>query len=121
METKLYSIYYYIDERGNNPVKDFINSLSLKEQAKVFAYIVELKNQGHRLRRPIADYLRDGIYELRPKKNRIFYFFFLKGIAVLVHAIIKKTAKVPERDIELCLKRREQMEKELNNLEKLEI
>ena len=58
------------------------------------------------MRRPLADYLRDGIYELRPKGNRVFYFFFMKNNAVLVHAIKKKTDKVPARDLELCLNRK---------------
>lgn len=106
----LKGVYYFVDERGNEPVREFINSLSLKERAKVFAYIGELENHGHNLRRPMADYLGDGIYELRPRKNRIFYFFFLRDSAVLVHAIRKKTKKVPNTDLELCKKRKAQVE-----------
>jgi phage-related protein len=106
----LENIYYFLDERGENPVKEFIKALSQDERAKVFAYISELKNQGHNLRRPLADYLGHGIYELRPKANRIFYFFFLKNSAVLIHAIRKKTDKIPNRDFELCLKRKSEVE-----------
>lgn len=102
----LKGVYYFIDERGNNPVRTFIDALSIKEQAKIFAYLGELKNQGHNLRRPMADYLGNGIYELRPKINRIFYFFFLKENAVLVHAIKKKTREIPRADLELCIKRK---------------
>ena len=106
----LKGVYFFIDERGRNPVKEFIDDLSLKEQAKVWAYIEELKRQGHALRRPVADYLGEGIYELRPRDNRIFYFFFLKDSAVFLHAIRKKTDKIPAGDLALCLKRREQVE-----------
>jgi len=116
----LSSIYYFVDEKGNNPVKEFIKSLPIKERAKVFAYFVELKNQGHNLHRLMADYLRDGIYELRPKDSRIFYFFFLKDNAVLVHAIRKKTDKVPEGDLRLCIKRKVQVE-EHKQIAKLEL
>ncbi len=116
----LASIYYFVDERGHKPVEKFIRSLPVKERAKVFAYIMELKNQGHNLRRPIADYLGNGIYELRPKSNRIFYFFFLKDSAVLVHAMRKKTDKIPEEDLRLCLKRKAQVE-EYAKLEKIRI
>ena len=105
----LKSIYYFVDERGYNFVKEFIDNLPTKEQAKIFAYIAELKNQGHNLRRPLADYLGNGIYELRPKDNRIFYFFFLKDSAVLVHAIKKKTDKISKEDLKLCLKRKSQV------------
>ncbi len=114
-------ILYYIDERGRNPVKEFIHGLSLKEQAKVYAYIHELARQGHNLRRPMADYLRSGIYELRPKHNRIFYFFFVDHRIVLVHAIRKDTGRILENDLSLCLKRKQAVESdEYPRLEKLE-
>jgi phage-related protein len=102
----LSNIYYFVDERGRNPVKEFICGLTVKQQAKVFAYINELLLQGHNLRRPIADYLTEGIYELRPKDNRIFYFFFLKDSAVLVHAVKKRTASISKNDLMLCFERR---------------
>ena len=120
-EDKLINIYYFIDERGKAPVSDFIKSLPLKERAKVFAYIAELKKQGNNLRRPIADYLEDDIYELRPKDNRIFYFFYLKESAVLIHAIKKKTKAISKNDLKLCVKRKIEIENEYNRVEKLEL
>ncbi|MBU4305951.1 MAG: type II toxin-antitoxin system RelE/ParE family toxin [Candidatus Omnitrophica bacterium] len=105
-QDKIKNIYYFVDGRGNNPVKEFISGLSLGERAKVFAYIMELKKQGNNLHRPLSDYLGHGIYELRPKANRVFYFFFLKDNAVLVHAIRKKTNKIPLKDLEVCIKRK---------------
>ena len=104
------NIWYFVDERGKSPVKEFIDDLPLDEQVKVFAYINELRKQGHNLRRPLADYVRDGIYELRPKANRLFYFFYLRENVVFVHAIKKKTHKIPENDIEVSLKRKRQIE-----------
>ena len=95
-----------MDENGDNPVRDFMNGLPHKEQAKIAAYVSELKMQGHNLRRPLADYLGDGIYELRPRDNRVFYFFFLKDNIVLVHAVRKKTNKIPKKDLALCLRRK---------------
>ena len=103
---RLKAIYFFIDERGRNPVREFIAALPQKERAMIDAYIRQLKKQGNNLRRPMADYLRDGIYELRPKANRIFYFFFLKDSAVLAHAIRKKTDKIPSRDLDVCIKRK---------------
>ena len=58
-----------------------------------------LKQQGHELRRPIADFLRDGIYELRPSFQgvhyRILYFFSGRNVVVVSHGIVKE-AEVPE-------------------------
>lgn len=45
-QDKLKNIYYYIDERGLNPAKEFIQELPQNERAKVFAYLVELKEAG---------------------------------------------------------------------------
>ena len=118
-EDRLSAVYYFVDKEGDAPVKEFIASLTLKEYAKVYAYIRELKKQGNNLRRPIADYLRSGIYELRPKDNRVFYFFYLRDSVVLVHAIKKRTCEIPENELRLCFKRKGQVEIEGRHIERL--
>ena len=117
----LVGVYYFKDEDGGKPVEEFIDSLPDKEQAKIYAYITELKAQGHNLRRPMTDYLRAGIYELRPRHNRIFYFFYLRDRAVLVHAIKKYVKKIPENDLKLCIKRKLKIEACGTSIEKLEL
>ena len=103
-------IYFFVDEHGRSPVEDAMQDLTEKEQMKVRAYIKILKEYGHTLRRPIADYLKEGIYELRPQAHRVFYFFFLKDSAVLLHMIRKSSDKIPLSDINLCLKRKKETE-----------
>jgi len=120
-QDKLKGVYYFVDKNGANPVKGFIDSLTQKEQAKVYAYICELKKQGNNLRRPMADLLRDGIYELRPKDNRVFYFFYLRDRAVLVHAIKKHVKKVPESDLRIAIRRKDETEACGTNIERLEL
>ena len=120
MRHRLSSIYYFLDERGNSPIEEFMYSLPIKEKEKILAYISELLKEGHNLRRPMADYLGHGIYELRPKNNRIFYFFFLRDSAVLLHAIKKKTYEIPESDLNICIKRKSQVE-EKESIKKLEL
>ena len=119
-QARLKDIYYFVDGRGNSPVKEFIKALSLDDRAKVFAYIGELKKQGNNLRRPLADYSGSGIYELRPKVNRIFYFFFHKDSAILIHALRKKTDKVPKKCLELCVERKAFVEESMR-IEKLDL
>ena len=103
-------IYYFIDEHDRSTVEDFVKELSDKESMKVRAYIKILKEYGHALRRPIADYLGEGIYELRPQAHRVFYFFFMKDSVVLLHALRKKTDKIPINDFNLCVKRKREVE-----------
>jgi len=114
MGHRLSAIYYFLDEKRNSPIEEFIDSLPLKEQEKILAYISELLKEGYNLRRPMADYLGHGIYELRPKNNRIFYFFFIRDSAVLLHAIKKKTYKIPESDLDICIKRKLHTERNEN-------
>ena len=119
MGHRLSGIYYFVDQKGNRPVKEFVLNLPVKEQARVFAYFNELIRQGYNLRRPMADYLGYGIYELRPKDNRIFYFFFLKSSAVFLHALKKKSDRIPENDLSLCIKRKTEVET-YKNIEKID-
>lgn len=78
------------------------------------ARIQQLASAGYELRRPAADYLRDGIYELRAKhirvQYRILYFFHGQNVAILAHAITKDQERVPDTHIERAIKRKEQFE-----------
>ena len=116
----LKAVCFFVDERGDKPVEEFILKLPPKERAKIVAYLNELKTQGHNLRRPMADYLGEGIYELRPQDNRVFYFFYLRENAVLLHALRKKMDKIPQNDMNLCIKRKREVE-EYGNIEKLDL
>jgi phage-related protein len=68
-----------------------------------------LSQMGSDLKRPIADYLRDGVYELRWKigtvNYRILYFFHGEGCCALSHGITK-TDEVPDGDINTAVARK---------------
>ena len=61
------------------------------------------------MRRPEADYLRDGIYELRASVSglhyRILYFFHGKAAVVISHGLIKQR-QVPAWEIERAIRRK---------------
>ena len=52
------------------------------------------------MRRPLVDKIEDDLYELRVQfaksKVRIIYAYMFKNYIVLLHGIMKKTAKIPE-------------------------
>jgi phage-related protein len=102
--------YYYSQDDDTMPVKDYIDSLSLKERAKTMAFISVLEDKGPNLPRPYADILEDGIHELRVKLTgtqvRILYFFCFKDIVVLTNVFEKHTSVVPELEIIIAKKRR---------------
>jgi phage-related protein len=82
-------------------------------QAKCTGRIDRLGELGHELRRPEADFLKDGIYELRASYQgvhyRLLYFFVGKAVVVLSHGLTKKR-EVPPQEIELALERRKRLE-----------
>jgi putative component of toxin-antitoxin plasmid stabilization module len=111
-------VLFFKDEGGQAPVLEWLRELrdkNAKAWANCRARIVLLSQFGHELRRPAADYLRDGIYELRAKQGhvqfRILYFFHGRNVAVLSHSLTKEAA-IPAVDIEQTLKRKRQFELE---------
>ena len=81
--------------------------------AKCAAVIERLEEAGHELRRPTADLLRDGVYELRARKGRVnyrlLYFFHGRNVAIVAHGLTKEAA-VPRADIDCALARKRAFE-----------
>jgi len=106
------SVVFYRDDDGACPFLEWLDSLPRKAQDKCVVRVERLKEMGHELRRPEADYLRDGIYELRAKHSRInyriLYFFHERAAVVLTHGIMKQAAEVPSREIDLAIQRKRQ-------------
>jgi putative component of toxin-antitoxin plasmid stabilization module len=103
----------YRDEDGELPLIQWLDKLQQKAQLKCFERISRLAEIGNELRRPEADFLRDGIYELRANYQgihyRILYFFSGKAVVVLSHGIIKE-AEVPRKEIERAIERKRKVE-----------
>jgi phage-related protein len=74
-----------------------------------------LAELGNELRRPEADYLRDGIYELQASYQgvhyRMLYFFSGKAVVVLSHGVTKER-EVSPKEIDTVIKRKKQVEKD---------
>jgi phage-related protein len=103
-------IFLFQDANEEVPVLKWLNKLAKHDKkgyANCVARIEQLAEYGFELRRPAADFLRDGIYELRAKhvrvQYRILYFFHGQNVVILAHAIIKEDNEVPDKDIDLAL------------------
>jgi phage-related protein len=100
---------YYKDFQGNEPVRKFLNSISITARAKAMKLIEFLTESGVLLKEPYTRQVRGKIRELRIKDSqgaiRILYFTFTGRRFILLHGFIKKTEKTPIRDIELAEKR----------------
>jgi phage-related protein len=107
-------IIFYQEEDGTVPILNWFNGLPEKALDKCVAKLERLEEYGHYLRRPEADYLREGIYELRihfqSVNYRILYFFFEKSAVVVSHGLTKER-RIPHREIERAIERKANYEK----------
>ncbi len=96
-------------------VNQWLLTMPLKVQAKGFALIIRLSELGYDLRRPEADYLEQGIYELRWREGsvnyRILYFFHGRDLVVLAHALTKRD-QIPLKDLKLTIERKRLFEQD---------
>ena len=58
-------VIFYKEDDGTVPILEWLDCLQEKALDKCTVRIERLGELGHELRRPEADLLRDGIYELR--------------------------------------------------------
>jgi hypothetical protein len=105
------AIKFYRDEDGTVPVLDWLTELA-RRKPKAYvkcAFLLELLGEfGSELRRPRADYLRDGIYELRTMAGnvnyRVLYGFVGKNVALLAAGLTKEKT-VPAKVIDAAIGR----------------
>jgi len=107
------TVVFYQDAPNTVPVLDWLDTLPTKALDKCRVRIERLHDLGHELRHPEADFLRDGIYELRVRPGttnyRMLYFFHGRIAAVLAHCLVKES-EVPQCDIELTIRRKRNFE-----------
>ena len=95
------------------PLIEWLSKLPPKAIQKCQAKLERLEDSGHELRRPEADYLRDGIHELRATYQgihyRMLYFFHGRSAVVVSHGLVKESV-VPSNEIDIAIRRKEKFE-----------
>jgi len=100
-------VVFYKDREDNVPVLAWLDVLPVKIQDKCVVKIERLRELGHELRRPEADLLRNGVYELRVGREGMNW----RVAAVLTHGLTKEQ-EVPVKDIERALERKRLFEQD---------
>ena len=106
----MFDIRFFTTQSGREPVQEFIRAEDQKARDKIYEVLTYLQTYGFHLPTP---YLRrmsgtKHLWELRikyQKQYRIFLARIDEQTIVLLHAIIKKTQKTPQRDLELARRR----------------
>jgi phage-related protein len=104
-----WTIVFYTDAAGNNPVQAFLDSLDAKTQARFIWSIEQLRVRNVQAGEPLVKHIDGKIWELRRASSgniyRVMYFIYTGRVIVLLHGFQKKTQKTPRGEIEIAEKR----------------
>lgn len=105
----MYEIIFYHSQNGKSEIEEYLDELLAESKnnkcsrvlrTKILTYMNVLSEYGTRIGSPVVKHIEDGIWELRPLKNRIFFFMWKDNQIVLLSYFIKKSKKTPRREIE---------------------
>ena len=106
------AVQMFAEVNGSCPLLEWLDAQNEKVRLKCIVRIERLSEEGHRLRRPEADFLRDGIHELRVRMGTVNYrmlYFFHDQQPILSHGLTKED-KVPDKEINLAIQRKQLFE-----------
>lgn len=109
----MHKVLFYRSAAGNNVVLNVIRALSVEEK-KVVGEDLKTVQIGFPMGLPLCRPLGEGLYEIRsslPSKREfrlIFFFDRARQVLLVVHALFKKSAKLPKADLDLARKRKEE-------------
>ena len=94
-------------------LQEWLDGLPRKARHRCTVRLELLERRGHGLARPYADFLAEGIYELRAQVGRqnyrMLYFFHGPGVAVVSHGFVKQQALVPLTEIRRAIEHRRRL------------
>jgi len=111
MADQQWTILFYTEESGQEPVREFLATLDQKTQIRFLWSIEQLQIRNTQAREPLVRHLEGKIWELRRESDTNIYrllYAFLNGKRILfLHGFQKKTQKTPRREIEIAERRLE--------------
>ena len=104
-------VVFFRTERGSEPVREWLKSLSLDEM-RTIGEDIKTVQFGWPLGMPIVRKIETGLWEVRSRSvDRIARILFTiqNGKMVLLHGFIKKSNKTPQDDLSLARRRLAQL------------
>ena len=109
---KKFNIHFYKSDAGREPVKEYLEKLkqskNIQDQKlllEIITYMALLSERGSNLGIPYVKHLRDELWELRPKNDRIIYCSVEDNNIYLLHNFKKTSQKTPIKEIKTALQR----------------
>lgn len=93
-----WSVNYLTDNMGKQPVKEWIDTLEIKLQVKIFRAFELLEDFNINLKAPYVKPLEDKLYELKTKKEFIELSILLTRVkSLLCLMVLLKKLKRPQK------------------------
>lgn len=126
MEYK-YKIEFLKNDKGFSESEVYIKELiqkSFKSKDsrikinKITEYLDKLEQFGVIIGQPAVKHIEKELYELRPLRDRFFFFYKHENKYIILNHFVKKTQKTPQKEIEKAFKLIEYYNRKGNNDEK---
>ena len=105
----MYELIFYHSRNGSSEIEAHLDTLAKEGETnktsrinreKILSYMQALSLYGTRIGAPYVKHIEGDIWELRPLRNRIFFFYWKDKRFVLLHHFIKKSQKTPAKEIQ---------------------
>lgn len=112
--TEKYKISFWQDKNGYSEAQEYIWELKAKSVKskdariklnKIVEYMEMLEKYGTEIGYPYIDHIEceTQLFELRPLRDRFFFFYKTGNRFIILNHFVKKTQKTPRREIEKAI------------------
>lgn len=112
MKTPILDVYFYKTEHGNEPVRQWLQSLATMDKKRIGEDIKTVQF-GWPLGMPLVKHLGGNLWEVRIQLNkrigRVLFVLDMNSM-VLIHGFIKKQQKILKADLDLAKDRVKQLQ-----------
>jgi len=106
-EQKVFDVVFFETASGKQPVREFI-LIQTKEDQKEIGADIRVVQDNFPIGLPLVRKLKPDLWEIRSTIkdgiSRVFFTFFDEKI-ILLHAIVKKSQKTPQKEIDIATER----------------
>lgn len=106
-------VRFWTGTSGRSPIEEWLQELPPGDRAKVAAVLVEIEELGFQAVGCGFRQVKDKLWELKIRAPggafRIFYEVVSGPEMILLHALRKGARKIPKKDLQLAIKRMEEI------------
>lgn len=104
-------VVFFKTERGAEPVREWLLLLTKGERKQIGDDVLKVQYCWP-IGKPLVDSLGGGLWEVRSRlgdRTARVIFVVVGRTMVLLHGLIKKTQKTPKHELDLAIKRKNQL------------